>query len=129
MAKLRDLGKDEDADCVKAWLRSQYADRIRERKAGAKPEDFDKQGTEFHRWVRENRERIGLDSGADFTAFVTRDLCFYARAYALARKTADNYTENFTSVFSTPKTASPCNTRLCWLRSNLTMTRRRSTER
>ena len=99
MAKLRDLGKDEDADCVKAWLRSQYADRIRERKAGAKPEDFDKQGTEFHRWVRENRERIGLDSGADFTAFVTRDLCFYARAYALARKTADNYTENFTSVF------------------------------
>ena len=76
MAKLRDLGKDEDADCVKAWLRSQYADRIRERKAGAKPEDFDKQGTEFHRWVRENRERIGLDSGADFTAFVTRDLCF-----------------------------------------------------
>ena len=72
MAKLRDLGKDEDADCVKAWLRSQYADRIRERKAGAKPEDFDKQGTEFHRWVRENRERIGLDSGADFTAFVTR---------------------------------------------------------
>ena len=33
MAKLRDLGKDEDADCVKAWLRSQYADRIRERKS------------------------------------------------------------------------------------------------
>ena len=37
MAKLLDLGKDEDADCVKAWLRSQYADKIRERKAGAKP--------------------------------------------------------------------------------------------
>ena len=49
MAKLLDLGKDEDADCVKAWLRSQYADKIRERKAGAKPEDFDKLGTEFHR--------------------------------------------------------------------------------
>ena len=73
MAKLRDLGKDEDADCIKAWLRSQYADRIRERKAGAQPEDFDKQGTEFHRWVRENRQRLALGTSTDCTAFVTKN--------------------------------------------------------
>ena len=99
MTKLRDLGKDEDADCIKAWLRSQYADKIRERKAGAKPEDFDKQGTEFHRWVRENRERIGLTSSARFTSFVTDDLRFYARAYAKARHAAETYEDGLTPVF------------------------------
>ena len=99
MTNLRELGKDEGTDCIKAWLRSQYANSIRERKAGAKPEDFDKQGTEFHRWVRENHERIGLTTKAQFESFVTEHFHFYSRAYIKARKAADNYTENFTSVF------------------------------
>lgn len=99
MAKLRDLGKDEDADCIKAWLRSQYAEKIRERKAGAKPEDFDKQGTEFHRWIRENRERVGLINGSDFTSFVTNEFRFYARAYTMARRAADTYTTDFEPVY------------------------------
>ena len=99
MAKLLDLGKDEDADCVKAWLRSQYADKIRERKAGAKPEDFDKLGTEFHRWVRENRSRVGLTSSVEFTSFVTDDFRFYARAYNRARLAAETYTDGLTPVF------------------------------
>lgn len=99
MAKLLDLGKDEDADCLKAWLRSQYADKIRERKAGAKPEDFDKLGTEFHRWVRENRSRVGLTSSAEFTSFVTNNFRFYARAYNRARRAAETYTDGLTSVF------------------------------
>lgn len=99
MAKLLDLGKDEDADCVKAWLRSQYADKIRERRAGAKPEDFDKLGTEFHRWVRENKDRIGLTTSQSFTSFVADDFRFYARAYIRARRAAETYTEELTSVF------------------------------
>lgn len=39
---LTELGKDEDADAFKAWLRSQYAKTIRERKRGASPGDFDR---------------------------------------------------------------------------------------
>jgi uncharacterized protein with ParB-like and HNH nuclease domain len=57
---LIELGKDEDSDCIKSWLRSQYANTIRERKRGATPQDFDLIGTEFHRWVREKREVLGL---------------------------------------------------------------------
>ena len=101
LADLRDLGKDEDADCLKAWLRSQYAEKIRERKAGAQPEDFDKQGTEFHRWVRENRKSIGLQNSVDFTKFVTERFGFYARAYIDARHAADNYSDKdgLSSIF------------------------------
>src|SRR5207245_2200960 len=39
MNALLDLGKDEDADGIKSWLRSQHAETIRERKKGAAPED------------------------------------------------------------------------------------------
>ena len=99
MAELLYLGKDEDADCIKAWLRSQYADKIRERRARANPEDFDRLGTEFHRWVRENSLRTGLTSSAEFTSFITNDFSFYVRAYTRARCAARTYTDGLTSVF------------------------------
>src|SRR5207248_2266884 len=62
---LLELGKDEDADGLKSWLRSQYAESIRERKRGATPQDFDLIGTEFHRWVRDHEERLGLANSHD----------------------------------------------------------------
>ena len=97
---LRDLGKDEDIDCIKAWLRGQYASNIRKRKARAKPEDFDKLGTEFHRWVRKNHHQIGLVASDNFTAFVTDKFKFYAGAYITAREAAERYTPGpFSSVF------------------------------
>src|SRR4051812_42710174 len=73
VTRLNDFEKDEAADAVKAWLRSQYADSIRERRRHAQPLDFDRIGTEFHRWVKENDDRIGLRTGADFVTFVDRE--------------------------------------------------------
>jgi len=97
---LRDLAKDEDIDCIKAWLRSQYASNIRKRKARAKPEDFDKLGTEFHRWVRKNHHQIGLNDSDSFASFITDKFKFYARAYIKARKAADGYTSRrLSSIF------------------------------
>ena len=64
--ELNDAGKEVESDCFKAWLRSQYATKIRERKKGAKPEDFDRIGTEFHRWLRDAAEAIGLDAERRF---------------------------------------------------------------
>ena len=60
--KLNDAGKDVEPDCFKAWFRSQYATKIRERKKGAKPEDFDRIGTEFHRWLRDSAASVGPQS-------------------------------------------------------------------
>jgi len=75
--RLLELDKEEPADAVKAWLRSQYAGSIRERKKDAKAGDFDRIGTEFHRWVRENEKLIGLVKSADYVRFVDRDFKFY----------------------------------------------------
>lgn len=79
--RLLELDKEEPANAVKAWLRSQYADSIRERKKGAKAGDFDRLGTEFHRWVRENEKSIGLTKSPDFVRFVERDFQFYSDQY------------------------------------------------
>ena len=64
--RLQDIGKEEDADAIKAWLRSQHARSIRERRRGAAPRDFDLIGTEFHRWVRDREQALGLSSGGEF---------------------------------------------------------------
>ncbi|WP_199255626.1 DUF262 domain-containing protein [Mycolicibacterium mengxianglii] len=78
---LSDLGKESDADFFKAWLRSQYAETIRERRRGAVGLDYDKIGTEFHRWLRSNALRIGLDNAADFARFIREDFEFYSRHF------------------------------------------------
>jgi hypothetical protein len=85
---LLELGKDEDADGIKSWLRSQHAATIRERKRGAQPQDFDLIGTEFHRWVRDQEERLGLKAGVDFARFIERDFAYYGRWYQQLRKAA-----------------------------------------
>jgi uncharacterized protein with ParB-like and HNH nuclease domain len=74
--ELNEAGKEIEADCFKAWLRSQYATRIRERKRGAKPQDFDRIGTEFHRWLRDVSDDIGLKNSDEFFQFIDRDFEF-----------------------------------------------------
>jgi len=78
---LNDAGKEVEADCFKAWLRSQHATKIRERKKGARPEDFDRIGTEFHRWLRDAADTVGLKQNDDFYRFIDRDFDFYSRQY------------------------------------------------
>jgi uncharacterized protein with ParB-like and HNH nuclease domain len=79
--ELNDAGKEVESDCFKAWLRSQHATKIRERKKGAKQEDFDRIGTEFHRWVRDASTSIGLKQSEDFFRFIDRDFNYYSRKY------------------------------------------------
>jgi hypothetical protein len=79
--EMNEAGKEVEPDFFKAWLRSQYATKIRERKKGARPEDFDRIGTEFHRWLRDASQLIGLSSSDSFYRFIDRDMEFYSRQY------------------------------------------------
>ena len=78
---LHEHADDAGSDFLKTWLRSQYATKIRERKKGARPEDWDRIGTEFHRWLRGAHDDIGLKTREDFYQFVDRDLDFYCHQY------------------------------------------------
>lgn len=98
VSALKELGKEEDADAVKAWLRSQHAQTIRERRRGAQPRDFDLIGTEFHRWVRDHEEPLGLTASAAFGRFIKEDFDFYSRWYEHIRLAAETLTPGLEAI-------------------------------
>ena len=79
--KLNEIGRDEDLEFFKIWLRAKYAETIRPGRKGAANEDFEKIGTRFHSWVRDNLEKVGLNTKEDFYRFVKEDLDYYVKIY------------------------------------------------
>ena len=98
IAKLQGIGKDEDADAIKGWLRSQHAQTIRERKGGAKPRDFDLIGTEFHRWVHDHAKRLGLNTSLAFGNFIQDNFSFYGHWYEVIRRAAETLTTGLEAI-------------------------------
>ena len=90
---------DTASDFFKIWLRSQYAETIRDKKRGSKPKDYDLIGTEYHRWVRETLGKIGLKKGGnDFYRFVAQDLGYFAERYLRLLVAADRRAQKLESV-------------------------------
>lgn len=83
MMELKAFEKDEDQRFFQSWLRAQYADTIRPGKAGSKNEDFEKIGTRFHSWIRDNLNKVGLnpDDGTSFELFIQNEFQFFLKAY------------------------------------------------
>jgi uncharacterized protein with ParB-like and HNH nuclease domain len=105
MHELKQLGGDEerddareDIDFFKNWLRACHADTIRPGKKGAENKDYERIGTEFHRWVREPNTSLTLKTSDDFVRFVKRDLDFYARQTLAIRKAARQVTPGWESI-------------------------------
>jgi uncharacterized protein with ParB-like and HNH nuclease domain len=105
MHELKQLGGDEERDDVredidffKNWLRACHAETIRPGKKGAENKDYERIGTEFHRWVREPNTSLKLKTSDDFVRFVKRDLDFYARQTLAIRKAARQITPGWESI-------------------------------
>lgn len=96
---LKALGKEEEGDFIKNWIRAQYAESIRERKKNASPGDFDLIGTAFHKWIRENSTEMGLFRSADFEDFVLKQLDKFSRIYLDLKKYSDTLTKGYEYVF------------------------------
>lgn len=95
MLDLAAFEKDEDQRFFQAWLRARYADTIRPGSAGSQNEDFEKIGTRFHSWVRDNLEKVKLDleSPESFKSFINRDFKFYLDAYLKILKARFSFTD------------------------------------
>ncbi len=77
------------ADFFKAWFRSQYGRSIRTGTGSVQDHDFDRIGSEFHRWVRDERSLIGLNGSDDYHAFIERDMAFFADQYQRIRESSE----------------------------------------
>lgn len=87
---LKQIGKGEESEAIKAWLRSQYVGVLN---SSESVQDFDAIGSEFHRWVRDQRDNLGLKSPHDFANFIERDFEFYAAWYCRLRDAANSLTD------------------------------------
>ncbi len=69
---LQNIDREDSTDAIKAWLRSQRAMNI---------QDFDRIGSEFHRWVGEGDKELDLTDTDSFATFIERDFAFYCDQY------------------------------------------------
>lgn len=95
------LKKDDekgDEIFIKAWLRAHYAETIRETKAGAVNKDFDLIGGSFHKWVRDEREKLGLNTSGDFELFI-RKFAKFATVYQKIHDAEQTYAEETKYVY------------------------------
>ena len=99
MLEMKELGKNEDADFLKNWLRSQYAETIREKKKGSEKEDWDVIGNPFHKWVRENTDKLGLKHSDDYYRLVSQELVKFANTYVLLLQKSAKFDPEFKYVF------------------------------
>jgi uncharacterized protein with ParB-like and HNH nuclease domain len=99
VAALSNLVDKGDSDFIRNWLRSKYAETIRDRRKDAVPGDFDIIGTAPHKWVRDHREEIGLRKSGDFTALVERDFDRLSGRYLHLLEASQKLTRGFEEVF------------------------------
>ena len=100
--KLKKDDDDGDEIFIKAWLRAQYAETIREGKAGAVNKDFDIIGGSFHKWVRDERSKIGLNKPEDYELFIKK-FEKYADAYIKIKQAEHTFRKNTQYVFYNAK--------------------------
>ena len=98
--RLQGIDKEEDQKFIQAFLRAKYAITIRQGKAGSKNEDFEKIGTRFHNWFRDNLKLVGLgkDSQEDFDRFINKDFKYYFDAYLRIAQARATLTKGLESV-------------------------------
>jgi len=99
ISNLKKISKEEDLEFFKAWLRAKLAESIRPGRKGAANEDFEKIGTRFHSWVRDNKEKIGLKNSGDFYDFVSKDFRFFVNLYIKINSSSVKLNDKLESIF------------------------------
>lgn len=90
-------GGDAD-DFFRTWLRAKYAWSVRDPKKDAFNRDFENIG-KFHRWVGNNRERLGLNQSHDFYEFITGRMRRFAEHYIYMKRAALHLTKGQEEIY------------------------------
>ena len=88
-----------DMDFFRAWLRAKYAETKRASKVGSENEDFEQIASQYHDWVKNNLDRIQLDTPDDFYYFICSDLDFYSQWYCNIFTYKTEKTEGLTLMY------------------------------
>lgn len=93
------IGKEEETDFFKAWLRAKYAKEIRERKKNATNKDFEDIHNAFHKWVRDHKDIIGLNKSSDFVEFMEKKFIKFSEQYIRLCRASENLLPDYEYVY------------------------------
>ena len=82
------LEKDTDA-FIKDWLRAQYAENN---------SDYESIGKAFHKWVRDNHQRLSLNTSADYEHFIN-NFSTFAKIYKQIKQAEKKFSEATKYIF------------------------------
>ena len=99
IVKIKEIKKEEDLEFFKSWLRGKYAKSIRSGQKDSENKDFEKIGTRFHNWVRENKEELGLVDKSSFYNFIKGEFDFYSKLYLKIYDASKNLQKGLEHIF------------------------------
>ena len=88
-----------ESDFFRAWLRAKYAITQRSTKSGSQNEDFEKIGTNFHSWVKDNTTRMKLKTPEDYYFLIRSDFDFFSTLYMNINGYKTSETEGFSTLY------------------------------
>lgn len=97
--KLNNISHDEASTFIKSLLRAKYAKTNRSRRADEEPKDFDVIASNYHRWVIDNKDKLGLKNSDDYHTFITEVFSFFADVYIKIRNLELNLDANSPYVY------------------------------
>jgi uncharacterized protein with ParB-like and HNH nuclease domain len=89
----------EDVEFITTWIRAKYANTMREGKKGAKDKDYEIIGNEFHQWVRQNSNEMGLIKSVHYIDFVKEEFRRFADIYIKLKEYSSKLNPNFEYVY------------------------------
>lgn len=98
IGSLRTVDAKADSDFFVAWLRGNYAETARTRSKAAPTSDF-AAIKQFHRWVRDKRAHLNLDTTDDCFNFITRSIRASAEHYITMRKASTHYSSDLKEIY------------------------------
>ena len=96
---LHEYSKEEDLEFFKAWLRGKHAKSIRQGSKGAVNEDFEKVGTRFHTWVKDNQSSLSLATSTECFTFIDKEFKFYADLYIKILEAKESFTKGYEYIY------------------------------
>ncbi|OWY76892.1 DUF262 domain-containing protein [Pantoea sp. AMG 501] len=95
---LKNIDNDEDSNFIRTWLRAKYAEGMRGKNKDEKM-DFELIGESYHRWLHDNKERVGLITDDDYQNFVLDTFKKFSQIYLTLLKQSTDFDKEYEFVF------------------------------
>ena len=96
---LKNIDNDEDSNFIRTWLRAKYAEGIRGKSKDDEKKDFELIGESYHRWLHDNKERVGLSTDDDYQNFVLDNFKKFSKIYLDLLKYSNTFDKEYEYIY------------------------------